>query len=116
MNLAAIRFFQAADHTQRRGFAAAARSQQREKFAFGDFQVNAIDRGHFAECFIKILYPEKAHLRFPCPSMKNEDGASMIEDSIVEIRSSILDPLSSTCMLSVRSDADLQTEGARDDR
>ena len=39
MNLAAVGFFQPADHAQGRRLAAAAGAEQSEKFTFGDLQM-----------------------------------------------------------------------------
>jgi hypothetical protein len=55
MNLAAVRFFQTADHAQGRRLAATARAQHGEKLALGDVYINPIDGGDLAESLIEIL-------------------------------------------------------------
>jgi hypothetical protein len=61
MDLAAVRFFQASDHAQGRRFAASAGSEKREKFALGDLEIDAINRDHAVEGFVKVLNAEEAH-------------------------------------------------------
>ena len=55
INRPAVGFFQSADHTKRRRFAAAAGAEQGKEFAFFDLEIDAIDRYHPVESLIEIL-------------------------------------------------------------
>jgi hypothetical protein len=55
MNLAAIGFFQAADHAQCGCLAAAAGTEHGEKLTLGDVEIDTIDRGNLAKRLIEIL-------------------------------------------------------------
>ena len=55
INRPAVGFFQSADHTQRRRFAAAAGAEQGKELAFFDLEIDAIDRYHPVEGFVEIL-------------------------------------------------------------
>jgi hypothetical protein len=55
MDSATIGFFQATYHAQRGRLAATAGPEEREKFAFGNLQVYAINRNHPVEGLVKIL-------------------------------------------------------------
>jgi hypothetical protein len=56
----AIRLLEAGDHAQQRGFSTAARPEQRESLATGNFQRNAIDGAMRAEGFADVFDLEEA--------------------------------------------------------
>ncbi len=54
-NAAFGRCFKTREHAQQRGLAAARWAQQREEFAFANFEINIVNGDHFAEAFPHIL-------------------------------------------------------------
>src|SRR5688572_21313387 len=60
-NTAGIRKLEAGDHAQRRGFAAAARPKDAEKFSFADLERQLAHRRRFAERFLYVFKSYPGH-------------------------------------------------------
>jgi hypothetical protein len=60
---ALVRRFETREHAQQRGLAAATRAEQREKFASGNIERDAVDRAEGAEFFHDALDSEQRHVR-----------------------------------------------------